>query len=45
MMFVALILRRVFHKRIVGYLKEKGMSDETAIRELEQIKFYKGKDG
>jgi hypothetical protein len=44
-MFVSLILRRTFHRRIADYLKEKGMTDETAIRELEQIKFYKGKDG
>lgn len=44
-MFVALILRRTFHRRLVEYLKEKGMTDEAAIRELEEIKFYKGKNG
>ena len=44
-MFVALILRRAIHTRLDEYLKTKGMSDETAIRELENVKFCKSKEG
>ena len=44
-MFVALILRRVFTRRLDQYLKEKSISTTTAIKELEGIKFYKAKDG
>lgn len=44
-MFISLILRRTIHRRISVYLREKGMTDEAAIRELEEIKLYKGKDG
>ena len=44
-MFISLILRRAFHSRIKDYIKKNGLSDETAIRELENITFYKGADG
>ncbi len=44
-MFVALILRRVFTRRLEQYLKENSISTTTAIKELEEIKFYKAKDG
>ncbi|MDY5779676.1 MAG: transposase [Succinivibrionaceae bacterium] len=44
-MFVSLILRRAFHSRIKDYIKKNGLSDESAIRELENITFYKGADG
>ncbi len=42
-MFVALILKRVFTRRIEQYLKENSLS--AAIKELEGIKFYKAKRG
>jgi hypothetical protein len=33
------------HSRIKGYIRKNGLSDEAAIREFENITFYKGADG
>ena len=44
-MFIALILRRSLHYRLRDPLKQYSLTDEDAIRELEQICFTRHKDG
>ena len=40
-LFVALILRRTLHQRLRDWLQANNYTDEDAIKELEQITFYK----